>query len=295
MSTTEVANPPSIVRINARDADIDDILKVLDRDGGIIIENFIDPSAAAQIRADLKPYFESDTGDVSGFFPKTTRRAIGLLGISDACVDLALNPILTEVASRLLTSTYEYWVGQERHTAVSKPQISSTVGFQVNPGGKQQGLHRDEIDYHTAPGATPMMLGAVTAVVKTTKANGATIAIPGSHKWGDERTPFDHEAVPAELNPGDTFLFLGGTYHAGGANSTTDEARETVGIFLCKGMYRQVENQYFMVPPEKAKRLSAKAQRLLGYAISPPFCGFVNYKDPMEEIFGVNDAETIKI
>lgn len=77
--------------------------------------------------------------------------------------------------------------------------------------------------------------------------------------------------------------------------TTSDQARETVGIFLCKGMYRQVENQYFMVPPDKAARLSPKARRLLGYAISPPFCGFVNYKDPMEAIFGLVDEETIRI
>lgn len=211
----------SIVRVNAADASVEFLLETLERDGGIIIENLISPDVAAQIRTDLKPYFDADGGDVSGFFPKTTRRAIGLLGISDGCVDVALHPLLTEVASRLLTSKYEYWVGQERHTAVSKPQISSTVGFQVNPGGRQQGLHRDEIDYHTRPGDEAMMLGAVTAVVKTTKANGATIVIPGSHKWGDDRMPYDHEAVPAELNPGDTLLFLGGTYHAGGANSTT--------------------------------------------------------------------------
>ena len=79
------------------------------------------------------------------------------------------------------------------------------------------------------------------------------------------------------------------------ADEVSDEARETVGIFMCKGMYRQVENQYFMVPPEAAKRLSPKAQRLLGYGISPPFCGFVDYKDPMELFFGVTDEETVKL
>lgn len=58
-------------------------------------------------------------------------------------------------------------------------------------------------------------------------------------------------------------------------------------------MYRQVENQYFMVPPEKAKGLPVKAQRLLGYGMSPPFCGFVQYKDPMQLFFGVVDEETV--
>jgi ectoine hydroxylase-related dioxygenase (phytanoyl-CoA dioxygenase family) len=66
-----------------------------------------------------------------------------------------------------------------------------------------------------------MMVGCVTAITKTTKANGATVVIPGSHKWGDDRCPSDHEAVAAELDPGDSLIFLGTTYHAGGANVTT--------------------------------------------------------------------------
>ena len=65
-----------------------------------------------------------------------------------------------------------------------------------------------------------MFLGCVTAVVKTTKHNGATIVIPGSHLWDTERPPYEHEAVPAELRPGDTLLFHGHVYHAGGANTT---------------------------------------------------------------------------
>ena len=75
---------------------------------------------------------------------------------------------------------------------------------------------------------------------------------------------------------------------------SSDQSRETVGFFQCKGFYRQVENQYLLVPPAKAAGLPSKAQRLLGYGISPPFCGFVNgYKDPMQAFFGVNDSETV--
>lgn len=138
-----------------------------------------------------------------------------------------------------------------------------------------------------------MMLGCVTAVTKTTAANGATICIPGSHLWEADRMPLDSETVPAELNPGDALIFVGNMYHAGGGNKTTDEYRETVGIFLCKAQYRQAENQYLMVPPEKAKRLSPQAQRLLGYGIARPSLGFVDYQDPMRVLFGVEDEETV--
>lgn len=64
------------------------------------------------------------------------------------------------------------------------------------------------------------MIGCVTALTKTTKENGATVLIPGSHKWDDERPPYVEEAVAAELEPGDGLIFLGNVYHAGGANTT---------------------------------------------------------------------------
>lgn len=65
-----------------------------------------------------------------------------------------------------------------------------------------------------------MLIGCVTALTKTTKENGATIVIPGSHKWGPERCPYEHESVPAELEPGSALIFSGHTYHAGGGNIT---------------------------------------------------------------------------
>jgi ectoine hydroxylase-related dioxygenase (phytanoyl-CoA dioxygenase family) len=60
-------------------------------------------------------------------------------------------------------------------------------------------------------------------------------------------------------------IFFGNTYHAGGKNITTDSVRETVGMFLTKGFLRQSENQYLMVPVEKARGMSTEVKRLLGY------------------------------
>ncbi|KIW92964.1 uncharacterized protein Z519_06813 [Cladophialophora bantiana CBS 173.52] len=223
VSSTVTPATPFLTRVDARDPSTtaDLVQEVLERDGAIIVTNLLSREQAEQIRRDLQPHFDADGGDKSGFFPKTTRRAIGLLGISPTCVDLALNPLFNEVASRLLTSKFEYWIGQEKQVAVSKPQISSTVGFQVNPGSRQQGLHRDDIDYHIRSGHDSVLIGCVAATVKTTRENGATVLIPGSHRWKDDRCPYDHEAVPAELEPGDAAIFLGSTYHAGGANTTT--------------------------------------------------------------------------
>jgi len=210
--------PPKIARYDAKDpkTTTDLLVSIIERDGGVIVENIISSELASQIKSDLAPHFDSDKIDPSGFFPTTTQRATGLLAKSDACVELACNKTYINVANSMISSTYTYWTGQTKETVTGKPIISSTVGFRVNPGGRQQALHRDDGDYHTRNCDMPMMLGCVTALTKTTKDNGATIVIPGSHKWGPERCPYDHEAVPAELNPGDALIFAGNTYHAGG-------------------------------------------------------------------------------
>jgi hypothetical protein len=137
---------PTIVRLDSNDPSTttDLLVSLIQRDGGVIVEKLISAELASQIKSDLKPYFDTDRVDASGFFPHTTQRATGLLGKSDACVELALNPVYIKVANAMISSTYTYWSGQQQETVTAKPVISSTVGFRVNPGGKQQGLHRDD-------------------------------------------------------------------------------------------------------------------------------------------------------
>lgn len=144
MTTSD--NVRSFVRLDTRDASTtpEKAISYIERDGGVIIENLISQQLAEQISSDLKPHFEKDIPDKYGFFPATTQRATGLLGISDACVELACNPFYIAVANALVSSTFTFWRDDRQVTVSGKPIISSTVGFRVNPGGTQQVLHRDD-------------------------------------------------------------------------------------------------------------------------------------------------------
>lgn len=134
-----------IERVNAKTTTVDAICDIINRDGGVIVEDFIAKEHAQRIKDELKPHFDADVGDKSGFFPNTTQRATGLVAKSAACVDLMTNPLLIDVANALLSDTYTHWLGQNRVTVTTKPILSSTVGFRVNPGSAQQGLHRDDM------------------------------------------------------------------------------------------------------------------------------------------------------
>ena len=64
------------------------------------------------------------------------------------------------------------------------------------------------------------MLGMLVALTKTTEQNGATLVVPRSHLWEEDRAPRNEEAIAVELAPGDALIFGGNVFHAGGANKT---------------------------------------------------------------------------
>ena len=146
LKSTQATAPPQLARFDANNPATTSasLVEALNRDGGVIVENLFSLDLAAQIRAELKPYFDTDRVDKSGFFPETTQRASGLISISEGCIDYLTKPLLIETVNAVLSSTYSFWVGEKAKTVTSKPQISSTVGFRVNPGGTQQALHRDD-------------------------------------------------------------------------------------------------------------------------------------------------------
>lgn len=102
-------NKPSFTRFNATATSTDVLVEAIRRDGGVIVESLITRDAAEQIKQDLKPHFDKDTPDKYGLFPPTTQRATGLLGISDACIELACNPTYISIANALVSSSYSFW------------------------------------------------------------------------------------------------------------------------------------------------------------------------------------------
>jgi len=111
-----------------------------------------------------------------------------------------------------------------------------------------------------------------------TESNGATEVIPGSHRWGPERRPEDHEAVKVKAKAGSVLIFAGNLLHRGGANRGKS-TRLAITIQYCQPWLRTIENMPLAVPPELAARYSARVQGLLGYSVVAP--GFAGYVDGM--------------
>ena len=171
----------------------------------------------------------------------------------------------------LQTVTKPYhWSHEGAGDLATKPILSAASTLDICPGVEAQGLHRDDFIWQQTHigGQKSYMQGADVGMgllvpgVKTSAANGATLVsvlflprqvvgrgafvhrhaklfqfVPGSHLWDHSRLPKLEDAVPAEMEVGEAFLFLASAVHAGGAN-TTSQDRIVHGFFFCRAYLR---------------------------------------------------------
>jgi ectoine hydroxylase-related dioxygenase (phytanoyl-CoA dioxygenase family) len=242
----------------------DAVLEALDSDGGAVVEGLLGPETVAAINDDLEahlaaadPAMRHINPAIDAFFGKRTRHVTGLAGKSrHVAIDVMCHPLLLEVCDRLL--------------------LPSCASYQLNlahlmdrgPGAEQQWLHRDEDVWVHVPRPHPELQVACLVALEDFRAeNGATVIVPGSHRWPRERQPGPEESAVAEMSAGSAAIYLGSTIHAGGANTTEDRWRRGVHLSYVVGWLRTEENNVLAVPPDVAKTLPRRAQELCGYGI----------------------------
>lgn len=65
----------------------------------------------------------------------------------------------------------------------------------------------------------------------------------------------------AKMEKGDAYIMLGGTYYAGGENTTTDETRPMHDLFLTRGVIRTEEHRYLLHAKEEVLSLSLECSK----------------------------------
>ncbi|KAF9893672.1 hypothetical protein FE257_009840 [Aspergillus nanangensis] len=271
---------------------VSEILDAVTRDGCCIIKNFTDLATIQKTNEEVQPYLEADKPWKGDLFPPETRRCSNLVGRSQTAREKWLvDPLIRTLTSHFVDKTTTNYYGETKHTYTSEAICSIAITFDIGPGAQAQRLHRDDKNFHadhpdqTTTGyqvGSDVMMAFMVPGVDTTIANGATIAIPGSHLWGADRAPKTHEAIPAELDVTDCWVMLGGLYHAGGANVTELERRTVHGLFFTRGYYRHEENVYLANSPEEVLSWRPEARKAMGYELSHPNIGFVEFKTPLQ-------------
>src|SRR5262245_12753579 len=266
--------------------DITSIAQALLDQGGVIVENFLTEDVLIRFNRELEPFIlEADNREqtyinegYANFYGPAMRHVLAVAQKSDIFIDEVLcHPIYIGLGDRILKKS------------CTNMQLNVAHVLERKPGARAQYLHRDQIVWpDIGPQHPHRQISSVIALSEFTADMGATLVIPGSHKWEPERRPQREEVVAAEMRPGSAVIYLGSTIHAGGANITKDKNRRGMHVSYCLGWLRTEENNYLSLSLDRVRKLSPLAQTLLGYAahdglaMGLGYLGAVDLSDPVE-------------
>jgi ectoine hydroxylase-related dioxygenase (phytanoyl-CoA dioxygenase family) len=255
----------------ASDASTTEILEIVERDGGVILKNFLTPDQIERFNADVEPAMQKlapgskhENELVQAFHGANTKRLTNLVTLSptfrNEIIDHDLVHGLCDAV--FLEESGTYW-------------MTTAQVIEIGPGNDAQMLHRDLENWYPFIGmgksGPEVILNFLIAFTDFTEENGATRVIPGSNHWDDfEDRGSPEDTVPAVMQAGDALFFSGKTVHGGGANRTTDQYRRAVAFALNPGFLTGEEAHPFLVDMEVAKTLSPRVQRVLGFRSQYP-------------------------
>lgn len=238
--------------------------------GAAVVEDALDACSRATLDAALTPWFDAAPGGEGVFFGRRTRRFSALFHKAPATATLALDPLVLPTAEAVLGA------GGPGCDVI---QLNLTQAIGIGPGEPSQILHRDDDFFPFAHDGAELMVNAMWALDAFTAVNGATHIAPGSHRWPRGRMPEPDEIAVAEAPAGAVILWLGATLHGGGAN-TASAMRRGVVMSYSVGWLAPAEKLLLSIPPNTARRLPERLQRLIGYQIHRPNLGWVEGQDP---------------
>jgi ectoine hydroxylase-related dioxygenase (phytanoyl-CoA dioxygenase family) len=248
------------------DAPIELLGECLRKDGYVILKQMRTHDFLKDLLYQIEPYLKTAEGDLeNSFMGSRTKRFGRLLHRIPKSRDLVQDPTLLSL------------IGPSLMKFSPTLQIHFTSVMHVMEGQSAQVLHRDISPFPNP--SPPVVMATMWAATDFTRENGATVLVPGSHLWPDDRVPTKEELRCAEMPAGSVLLYCGNLIH--GAGSCKKGFRTGVSLQYCVGWMRQEENQYLAVPLEEARTFPESLQRLMGYDLASRHWGYVDQQHPM--------------
>ncbi|MFE9025593.1 phytanoyl-CoA dioxygenase family protein [Streptomyces iakyrus] len=268
MTTQKKAQPLTSV---ANDTPAEEILKIVTRDGGVIIKGFLTQEQIARFNAEIEPPLRAlapgsthEDEVVAAFHGSNTKRLTNLVTHSATFRGEVIDhPLVHEISDLVfLQESGTYW-------------MTTAQVIEIGPGNKAQMLHRDLENWFPFIGMGPsgpeVTINFLVALTDFTEENGATRVIPASNHWSDfEDRGAPEQTIPAVMDAGDVLLISGKTAHGGGANQTGDEYRRGLAFTFNAGFLTGEEAYPFLVDRELVRTLSPRVQRMLGFRSQYP-------------------------
>jgi hypothetical protein len=276
-----------------------DMAAALRREGALIVREVLSPEAVDSLKRRLEPAFDRVKMDPESLMGSKKSLDAPFTRGREFSEQLLLNPVLLDMADAILlpqapmgpsklteglpeaTSSDSFEEIYDRLWQPRDPirgpnchhyRMNASAATQVYAGRSTQPLHREMDTFRPfieqSADEPECILASNWALSDFTADNGATLLVPGSHLWPEDREAEEHELAQAVMPKGSVVFWSGRLLHSFGVNRS-DEPREALLFTLIVNWLTTEENQYFAVPPEIAKDLPHRAQQLLGYRASP--------------------------
>jgi ectoine hydroxylase-related dioxygenase (phytanoyl-CoA dioxygenase family) len=229
-----------------------------------IIENARPFPQIESIRAELTPLLEDTPFGGNTFVGTRTKRIHSVFGRTRVVDDLATDRVVLEVVAARLGDAL----------------LSASLACEIHPGETAQAVHTDDGIYPLPDDHGDISLSALWALDDFTARNGGTVVYPGSHGNRGLR-PDESDGQIVEMPAGSVLLYTGTLWHCGGAN-VSDGKRLGLILTYVESWLRAQDAHLIAVPLETARLLRPELRALLGYAMRPPFLGYVDGRDPRE-------------
>ena len=149
--------------------------------------------------------------------------------------------------------------------------ISNFTANIARPGSRSMALHSDQSLVVPEPWLQPWALNIIWCLTDATAENGATLYVPGSHRWrrrADVPADADRQLTPFEAPAGSIIAMDGRVWHTSGANVTADQDRALLFGYYTRPFLRQQVNWSAALPPETQAELSPQMRTWLGLDIN---------------------------
>ncbi|ORY25467.1 hypothetical protein BCR39DRAFT_590166 [Naematelia encephala] len=276
---------PSVQTIPAT-SPIEEILRILHRDGAIVLSDYCTDEEVDALNAKANVHFERTEKEGRGedsffknFRASHTTAAYDLIGAAPeerkvwhqgkVFVHESADP--TSVMEEFLCHEVWDWLGEERVTRKTGYWLHTSIAYKVGPGAGEQVLHRDinsAAIQRTGPESLTNGVSTFVAGCNVTAENGGTHVAPGS-----------------------LAIWLSNIFHGAGANtldpSHPDALRIIYGFFACGDNFRQGEITALACKPEEFQKMPPEILRLLGFYRGKSGGGALAGRDPIDSWEGL--------
>ncbi len=149
--------------------------------------------------------------------------------------------------------------------------ISNFTANIARPGSRSMALHSDQSLVVPAPWLQPWALNIIWCLTDVSFENGATMFIPGSHRWqtrAEVPPDADRRLRPFEAPAGSIVAMDGRMWHTSGANITADQDRALLFGYYTRPFLRPQVNWNACLSAETQVSLDQRMRGWLGLDVA---------------------------